>query len=379
METKTIFENFTLLVDGKNAFPEILRCIREARNSIKINMFIWRDDQIGNELALAVLESADRGVQVYISADRYGVVLENAEEAKRSFFHRKTTFSEELKIRALECFYPDIRKPKRGKVKENPLYQRMINHSNITVSADVFKADHSKYYVIDDEILILGGINVEDKENGQDLQGRVYQDYMAKLVGKEYVDAFFTKLANGTDLSKDYFFGVNYKEVTPYRFEMEELYLDMINKAEKQLLITMAYFSPLKNFLDAICNAYQRGVEITILIPEKANFQNDTNRKTVKKLMKRTKNGIKLYFSPKMVHTKLIATENFLSFGSTNITKKAFGQLSELNLFVKNIPSAFTESLLKDVRKNHEISKEVCSYKEIKYNKAIAFIEGFLV
>ena len=41
-------ENSTLLVDGSIAFDEILNCINQARNSILINMLIWRDDTIGN-------------------------------------------------------------------------------------------------------------------------------------------------------------------------------------------------------------------------------------------------------------------------------------------------------------------------------------------
>ena len=84
-----LYDDFTLLADGKAAFPEILRCIAGAKKSIYINMFIWRDDRIGNDIAQAVLEAAQRGVQVEISADRYGVVLEKSEECKRSFFHKR--------------------------------------------------------------------------------------------------------------------------------------------------------------------------------------------------------------------------------------------------------------------------------------------------
>ena len=52
-------------------------------------------------------------------------------------------------------------------------------YSKKIIKKDTFKADHSKYYIIDDT-LILGGINIEDKENGSDRQGREYQDYMIK-------------------------------------------------------------------------------------------------------------------------------------------------------------------------------------------------------
>ena len=368
---------FTLLVDGKAAFPEILRCIDAAQKSIGINMFIWRDDAIGNRIAEAVLAAADRGVQVDISVDRYGVVLEKAEEVKMSFFHKKQTLTEKVKTAVLELLYPMPGAPRRAKDEETELYRAVMNHPNIRVERDKFKADHSKFYLFDEEILILGGINIEDKENGADLQGRVYQDYMVKLEGREHVDAFLAKRERGEDRGEGYFFGINVKE-PQRRFEMERLYLRMIDGAKEELVITMAYFSPLPQFLGAIAAAHCRGVRVTVLVPERANFQNDTNRKTVEKLLKMTDNGITVYFSPKMVHTKLVASESWVSFGSCNITKKAFSQLDELNLFLPR-GSETAARLMESVRENHALSRPGTDWRTVKYNRLLAWLEGFLV
>ena len=369
--------DFLLLVDGKEAFPEILRCIEGAEKSIRINMFIWRDDVIGNRVAAAVLAAADRGVQVDISVDRYGVVLEKAEESKKSFFHKKQTLTEKAKIATLELLYPMEGTPKRARDEESDLYRAIMCHPNIRVERDRFKADHSKFYIFDDEIVILGGVNIEDKENGCDMQGRVYQDYMVKMEGREYVEAFLAKLERGEDTGEGYFFGVNTKG-DRRRFEMEGLYLDMITRAQKELVITMAYFSPLPQFLEAIAAAYRRGVRVTLLVPERANYQSDSNHKTVKKLLKMTDNNITVYFSPKMVHTKLVANEDWVSFGSTNITKKAFGQLSELNLFLPR-ESETTQQFMESVEENHALSRRIESWQEVKYNRLLAWLEGFLV
>ena len=369
--------DFLLLVDGKEAFPEILRCIEGAEKSIRINMFIWRDDVIGNRVAAAVLAAADRGVQVDISVDRYGVVLEKAEESKKSFFHKKQTLTEKAKIATLELLYPMEGTPKRARDEESDLYRAIMCHPNIRVERDRFKADHSKFYIFDDEIVILGGVNIEDKENGCDMQGRVYQDYMVKMEGREYVEAFLAKLERGEDTGEGYFFGVNTKG-DRRRFEMEGLYLDMITRAQKELVITMAYFSPLPQFLEAIAAAYRRGVRVTLLVPERANYQSDSNHKTVKKLLKMTDNNITVYFSPKMVHTKLVANEDWVSFGSTNITKKAFGQLSELNLFLPR-ESETTQQFMESVEENHALSRHIESWQEVKYNRLLAWLEGFLV
>ena len=369
--------NFSLLIDGKQAFPEILRCIEHAERSIGINMFIWRDDAIGNRIAAAVLAAAERGVQVDISVDRYGVVLEKAEESKKSFFHKRQTPAEKVKIVALELLYPMEGAPKGARDEESDLYRAIMCHPNIRVERDTFKADHSKFYIFDDEVLILGGVNIEDKENGCDMQGRVYQDYMVKMTGRKYVESFLAKLARGEDTGEGYFFGVNTKGAER-RFEMERLYLDMIREAQEELTITMAYFSPLPQFLETIAAAHRRGVRITLLVPERANYQSDSNHKAVKKLLKMTDNGITVYFSPKMVHTKLVANEEWVSFGSTNITKKAFGQLSELNLFLPRGSEA-AQKLMQSVRENHALSRRIGSWRDVKYNRLLAWLEGFLV
>lgn len=373
------YADFLLLVDGREAFPAILQAIGAAREHIVINMFIWRDDSIGNKLAQAVLDAAERGVKVEISVDRYGVVLEKSEESKKSFFHKTQTLSERIKIRMLEMIYPMQGAPRRAKDKESELYRRIMRHPNVTVSRDVFKADHSKYYIIDGEILILGGVNVEDKENGADMQGRVYQDYMVRMDGREYVDAFLHKLKTGENIAAAYSFGINRKALSPRRFEMERIYLDMIEGAREELTVHMAYFSPLGRFVRAIADAHRRGVRVTVMIPEAANYQSDSNKKTVKRLMRLTNNGIALCFTPKMMHTKMVINEKMISFGSTNITKKAFGQLDELNLQIENVPCPLRDALLESVADNQALARRINDEKEIRYNRFLAFLEGFLV
>ena len=371
-------EAMTLLVNGENAFPEIIGCIEQAKSSVEINMFIWRDDNIGNKMGEAILAAADRGVKVSVSVDRYGVVLEKCEESQKSFFHKTQTITEKLQAKMLSRAYPENSRP--GKVSDEctGLYKRIAAHENISVSADVFKADHSKYYIIDDEILFIGGINIEDKENGCDISGRVYGDYMVKLHGKSYVAAFRRKLSTGKNTLDGIFFGINRKK--PERlFEMEQLYLDMINSAESQLHITMAYFSPLKNFTDAIIAAHKRGVRVTVVIPERANFQNDSNRRTARKLLKASGGQIEIYLSPKMLHTKLVMNDSCISLGSTNITKKAFNQLDELNLFVNRDDSAFAKDLMSSIADDINLARRICRYEDIAYNSLFAFAESFLV
>lgn len=373
-----MYKDFKLLVDGKQAFPQILKRIDEAKKSIKINMFIFRYDNIGCKIANPLYLAANRGVKVYLSMDKYGVILESAEESKQSFFHKKVSLFDKLQILTLRLGYPTLSEKGYKSYGYEDLLEKISNHPNISLDIDRVKKDHSKYYIFDDEILIFGGINVEDKENGSDVTGRLYQDYMIEVSGSNHVSNFIYKLNNNVNLNKDYYYGMNYKENGSNIFEMKDLYIDLINESNEKLIIIMPYFHDVKEVTKAIINAYKRGVEITLMVPKLANFQSSANHRCMKKLMKLTDNNINLYFSNKMVHTKLIVTEKIISLGSTNIANKSFNVLSELNIFMKNVECEFSNELFSSIDENISLSEKVTDFKSIKYNKFVAFLEGKL-
>ncbi len=376
MPGEGLMEALTLLRGGSEAFPAILSAIESAKESILVHMFIWREDEIGKKVAEALLLAADRGVRVTVEKDRYGVVLEKAEESRLSFLHRRQTVTERLKARTLAALYA----PEAGgwrREGESELYRRLASHKNVTLLADTFRADHSKFYIIDHKVLFLGGINIEDKECGSDLRGRVYGDYMVKGEGDALVAAFLAAWAGGDIAYGDLAFPHNRKETG--RNLMEEHYLSLINSAKEELLIVMAYLSPLPRFLSAIKSAAARGVRVRVMIPQSANFQSDTNRRTVCRLLKESGGLCEIYLSQKMLHTKLILSEKEISLGSTNITKKAFRQLDELNLALPNDGGAFPEALLSDLEGELAAAQRVYDPESISYSPLRAFLEGLLV
>ena len=364
-----------LLVDGKNAFPEIIQCIRRARESILINMFIWRNDTIGCTLVRELLAAADRGVKVTISKDRYGVICETCEESRQSFFNRRASLAERLKIAALALFYNRDRShaPHDTEVDSGALLHTLLEHPNVDAMYDKNKYDHSKFYLFDGETLILGGINVEDKESGQDYAGRAYHDYMVKLTEPPLIAEFLERrrspASGGT-------FEMNLKERGNW-FGMKDAYLKLINDAEKSLTIVMAYFSALPEFETAILRAAQRSVNVRIVIPAHANFQDDLNKKAVSRLIKKSGGAIKVCAYPGRLHAKLLMSEKALSLGSCNITKKAFGQLDELNLSVPNDASTFAAAVCESVEDTFVRSAPLS--ENVRYRPIVAALESLLV
>lgn len=369
-------QKITLLVDGGEAFSRILECIAQARSTIYVNMFVWRDDRIGGQIAQALLEAAERGVRVHISVDRVAMILEMGEEYRNSFFHAHPDPVEWLKIFTIRLLYPRNCAAKAHPGENPGLLQRLLAHPNITVDKARRKADHSKYYIFDDSALILGGINIEEKERSGDCSGRIYQDYMVLLEGRDYVEAFLQKRDTGLDADCGCRFRMNNKTLEPARFEMQESFLRIIDGARKELVIVMSYFAYLRPIADAIQRACRRGVQVRILVPETPNFQSNSNRRNLCRLLKRCPQGLQVRLSPHMVHTKLIANEHTVMTGSCNITHLAFYQLGELDLEAPVENSGWMEKLQKNLEQTFAQARPITDPAQLPHLRAFAWMES---
>lgn len=364
-----------LLVEGRESFAYIIEAIEKAQSSVYIRMFIWRDDTIGNRLAKTVIEAADRGVDVTIIKDKLGCVFEYAEETRQSFFHKKKAPKDVFNSYMIDLAYPMNGKG-NGKQVSNSYIQTMVNSEHITLKTDTYYKDHSKYYIIDDQILILGGINIEDKELYADCEGRRYHDYMMAIESKEAVEAFRLRLTqawtgfSGEDL--DYIYNVTIEGQRHYGAKTG--IIELLRQARSSVTIVMAYISD-EDIIKELIVLSNRGVAVEIIVSEKANLQHDTNLYYMAYLMKATDNRIRVYLSPKMVHAKLIWIDHhLLTFGSTNLNKQAMEQLNELNVVLK-APDSVRDKLEMSIQNEMAMSQGIGHYKDLKYNKIKAFFE----
>ena len=79
-----------------------------------------------------------------------------------------------------------------------------------------------------------------------------------------------------------------------------------------------------------------------------------------------------------MLHTKAMISDSVITLGSTNINKKAFKQLSELNIFIKNEDTIRT-ALITSVQENIALSQRIDFPEQLRYNKFNALCEGMLM
>jgi len=71
-------------------------------------------------------------------------------------------------------------------------------------------------------------------------------------------------------------------------------------------------------------------------------------------------------------------SEKTLSLGSTNITRKAFGQLDELNLTL-DADSPTAAEVKADIAREMAAAVHVESAGDVRYRRLMAWLEGFVV
>jgi cardiolipin synthase len=361
---------YRLLCNGTEAFPELVRQIDEARHSIQIKMFVWRDDVIGNELLDHLLRAANRGVEITIWKDRFAEVLEKGEENKQSLFHKPFRWKTFLGAIILDLAYP-MHKPKGYRQRPNAMLSTFLAHENVSVHQDVDLKDHSKFFIFDDATIVFGGINVEDKESTKDYLNRRYHDYMILVASATFVEMFRSRffgrmVDNGNDPS----FAINRE----CEFEIPRSMRSLFRSAQTSITLTMAYFGA-KDAFDGLCEAASRGVKIDILTSKRANLQPDYNLKFLKELFVRYPDQVSIRLSEDMIHAKAVLADDVLSIGSANLNNRGYQYLGELNLVTRD--ADLIAQYLASRRKETAAAVLVKDPAELRYVRWRAFVERF--
>jgi cardiolipin synthase len=244
-----------LLIDGDATFESILDGIDQAQDYVLFQFYIVHDDEIGREVKSHLLAKAKDGVRVYFLYDEVGS------------HDLPDSYKDELKAAGIEVYDFHTRKGPRNRFQ--------INFRN-----------HRKIVVVDGHTAWVGGHNVGDEYLGRDPEFGHWRDTHVKIVGPAALGAQVSFLedwywATEQILELDWTpqpspEGNVHVLILPTgpADELESamlMFVHAINTAKERIWIASPYFVPDEAVVAALQLAGLRGVDVRILIPDKAD------------------------------------------------------------------------------------------------------------
>lgn len=245
-----------LLVDGEATFSDILAGIDRAEEYILFQFFIVKDDEIGREMQARLIAKAREGVRVYFLYDEVG-------------------------SHSLPNRYKDELRDAGVHVSEFGTNQGWGNRFQVNFR------NHRKVVVVDGRTAWIGGHNVGDEYLGRDPQFGHWRDTHVRIEGPAAVAAQLSfaedwSWATGSLPPMDWTpEGASDGSDAPVliissgpadEFETAALmFTHAINSAEERIWIASPYFVPDEGTMSALQLAAFRGVDVRVLIPDKAD------------------------------------------------------------------------------------------------------------
>ena len=316
----------TLLMSGQEKFDDMFRAIRQARSSVHLEYFNFRNDSIASLLFDILAEKAKEGVEVRALFDGFGNDSNNQPLRKR---HLK-----DIRSRGIEIFEFD------------PVRFPWINH--------VFHRDHRKIVVIDGQIAYTGGMNVADYYINGTKQVGEWRDMHCRIEGDEVntLQDIFLRIWNKTakqnihgekyyrkEYGGNYFEGlkpdtcqtaghkmvgiINREPHTSNRI-IRTFYTNAINDAKDSIKLVNPYLTLTPKLKRTLKRAIKRGVKVEIMVSAHSDIPltPDCVFYNVHKLMKQ---GADIYiYEPGFHHTKIIMVDGqFCTVGSSNLNSRS--------------------------------------------------------
>lgn len=317
-----------LLGDSDLFFKHIINDIKNATSTCHLEFYILQEGGLVDDLLAALLEARKRGLDCRLLLDSIG---------SKKFLRSATA-------RALR---------RSGVQVAESLPAGLIRA--IFVRIDL--RNHRKIAIIDGKIAYTGSQNLVDPAApGKKSKIGPWVDAMVRITGPvvELLTATFmidwaqeserglSAYRGSMTIPPASAIGEALVQLAPSgpgydEGNIHDLLLTTIYAARKELVLTTPYFVPDNAILAALKSAAQRGVTVTIVVPER-NDAPPVYYASRARFGDLVKAGVRIMiFSPGLLHAKTITVDgDFSLFGSVNLDMRSFWLNFEMTLFIYN-------------------------------------------
>lgn len=326
----------SLLRSGEAFFTALLEAIASARAEIRLETYIFANDATGQKFATALIAAARRGIHVHVVVDGFG----------SPDFMR--TLGEDMRAAGVEVL---VYRPELARFRMRRQRLRRL---------------HRKLACIDACLAFVGGINIIDD---LDQEGKPRLDYAVRIEGP-LLAPIHHAMARLWELVRWASLGRRYRASAPrvacnanegsvqaaflvrdnlrHRRIIEDAYLDAIRSAQHEILIANAYFLPGRRFRQALLDAAQRGVQVTLLLEGRVEYRLQYFA-TLALYEQMLNAGIRVYeYRHSFLHAKVAVIDDmWATVGSSNIDPFSLLLAREANVEIRD--RAFAAALYTDL------------------------------
>ena len=336
-----------LLINGDRIFPCYLKTIREAQETICLLTYVYWRGEIAHDVADALCERAQAGVECNVLIDAVGGMKLEDEVIERMT---------DAGVRVVR-----FRPPK--------LYaaRRLGNRT------------HRKILVADGCTALTGGVGIAEEWTGDAEDPDHWRDTHVRVDGPVARGLFGAFAENWLEATGEVLVGPDYlPDVEEARdggpmmvvrssagvgdSNIEALYYLAIATAREALDITAAYFVPRPAFVEALQAAAERGVRVRVLVPGH-NIDKPpvwiAGRASYDDLLAA---GVEIFeYQPTMLHAKTMTVDGVWSaVGSANFDNRSFQLNDEATLCVtsRSFAGELTAQFERDLEASDRIEPE---------------------
>lgn len=304
--------------NGERALPAMLSAIERARRIVRIEMYWWGRDPVGDGFREAITAAARRGVDVLVVVDGFG-----------------------------SAALPDDYFDELRRVGGRAHVYRPLGLAALLGGPRAFLGRTHRKVVVADGEAFLGGLNLALPwatlaQGGQDwrdtvlsFKGESVADHLASLVERTALaappdEAGLAWVAPGVGI-------VTNSPATLRGRKIRATYLDALRGARSSIDLTNPYFAPRPVLLASLVRAVRRGVRARVLVPLTSDVEL-ARLASMPFLRWLAARGVKVYrYGGAILHAKSAVIDGETSIvGSHNLDGLSWAWNLECNAIVKN-------------------------------------------
>jgi len=298
----------TLLKDGEATFQALFDDMEDARHYILLEFYIVRADRVGQRIKSILERKLAQGVEVWLLYDDIGSV----------FLSRRW-------LKELAAAGARIASFGAGNLRTRRFQMNFRNHR--------------KLLVCDGQVGFVGGINLGDEYLGTAMDQEPWRDTHCRIEGPAVTGLQLAWLEDwnwASDLRPE----LDWSPRPSTRAQEKVLifptgpadtwetcslfFLNCINNARERVWLTTPYFVPDFQIMNALQLAALRGVDVRILIPEKADSEL-VRIAAYSYLVQACQAGIGIYrYQPGFMHQKVVLVDDrYAAIGTANLDNRS--------------------------------------------------------